>query len=255
MLVLGHIVLATLLRCPGILATKPISITFGDWNNASNAKTKRCGLRLAANSMQSVNWSITCCARSDWAAGILSSMSVAAAGDWRQLASDTSIRYVGTDVVPRLPEAASTAAGRNDWEFRLVEGIRIPCPDNVADFVTFFSVLTHITHEESFQYLQEAARCLKAGGREVLSFLEFRIPCHWETFKISLRAEPGGPLTQFVDRDGLTAWASHSGLMVESFFDGDNGHFPIPEEIKWEDGTVMKSLRNLGQSVAVLRKV
>jgi len=63
-----------------------------------------------------------------------------------------------------LPEAASTAAGRNDWEFRLVEGIRIPCPDNVADFVTFFSVLTHITHEESFQYLQEAARCLKAGG-------------------------------------------------------------------------------------------
>jgi hypothetical protein len=83
MLVLGHIVLATLLRCPGILATKPISITFGDWNNASNAKTKRCGLRLAANSMQSVNWSITCCVRSDYAAGILSSMSVAAAGDWR----------------------------------------------------------------------------------------------------------------------------------------------------------------------------
>src|SRR6266576_6479902 len=30
----------------------------------------------------------------------------------RQLASDTSIRYVGTDVVPRLLEAARTAAGR-----------------------------------------------------------------------------------------------------------------------------------------------
>ncbi len=173
----------------------------------------------------------------------------------RQLASDTSIRYVGTDVVPRLLEAARTAAGRNDWEFRLVEGIRIPCPDNVADFVTFFSVLTHITHEESFLYLQEAARCLKAGGRAVLSFLEFRIPCHWETFKMSLRAKPDGPLTQFVDGDGLTAWASHSGLMVESFFDGDKGHFPIPEEVKWENGTVMKSLGNLGQSVAVLRKV
>jgi hypothetical protein len=43
--------------------------------------------------------------------------------------------------------------------------------------------------------------------------------------------------------------------MVESFFDGDKGHFPIPEEIKWENGTVMKSLGNLGQSVAVLRKV
>ena len=173
----------------------------------------------------------------------------------QQLAGDKTIRYVGTDVVPRLLESAKASTGRNDWEFHLVEGIRIPCPDNVADFVAFFSVLTHTTHEESFLYLQEAARCLKPGGRAVISFLEFRIPCHWETFKLSLRAEPGGPLTQFVDRDGLTAWASHSGLMVESFFDGDKGHFPIPEEIKWENGTVMKSLGNLGQSVGVLRKV
>src|SRR4029453_1497585 len=101
----------------------------------------------------------------------------------RQLASDTSIRYVGTDLVPRLLEAARTAAGRNEWESRPVEGIRLPCPDNVADFVTFFSVLPHITHEESFQYLQEAARCLKAGGRAVLSSLDFRTPVPWETFK------------------------------------------------------------------------
>jgi SAM-dependent methyltransferase len=173
----------------------------------------------------------------------------------QQLAGDKSIRYVGTDVVSRLLEAARTAAGRNDWEFRLVESIRIPCPDKVADFVTFFSVLTHTTHEESFQYLQQAARCLKAGGRVVISFLEFRIPCHWEMFKISLRTKPDGPLIQFVDRDAIAAWADHSGLAVESFFDGDKGHIPIPEEIKWENGTLMKSLGNLGQSVAVLRRV
>jgi ubiquinone/menaquinone biosynthesis C-methylase UbiE len=72
--------------------------------------------------------------------------------------------YVGTDVVPRLLESAKASTGRSDWEFHLVEGIRIPCPDNVADFVTFFSVLTHTTHEESFSYLQEVARCLKPGG-------------------------------------------------------------------------------------------
>ena len=82
----------------------------------------------------------------------------------QQLASDKSIRYVGTDVVPRLLESAKASTGRNDWEFHLVEGIRIPCPDNVADFVAFFSVLTHTTHEESFLYLQEAARCLKPGA-------------------------------------------------------------------------------------------
>ena len=45
---------------------------------------------------------------------------------------------------------------RDDWEFSVVEDIHIPCADNVADFVTFFSVLTHTTHEESFKYLQEA---------------------------------------------------------------------------------------------------
>ena len=49
--------------------------------------------------------------------------------------------------------------------------------------------------------------------------------------------------------------AGHSGLAVDSFFDGDKGHIPIPEEIRWENGTCMKSLGNLGQSVAVLRKV
>jgi hypothetical protein len=45
------------------------------------------------------------------------------------------------------------------------------------------------------------------------------------------------------------------GLVVESVFDGDKGHIPIPEEIRWENGICMKSLGNLGQSVAVLRKV
>jgi hypothetical protein len=125
----------------------------------------------------------------------------------------------------------------------------------VADFVTFFSVLTHTTHEESFKYLQEASRCLKVDGKVVISFLEFRIPCHWETFIASVKAKAGGPLIQFLDRDAIAAWAGHSGLAVDSFFDGDKGHIPIPEEIRWENGTSMKSFGNLGQSVAVLRKV
>ena len=125
----------------------------------------------------------------------------------------------------------------------------------MADFVTFFFVLTHTTQEESFKYLQEASRCLKVGGQVVISFLEFRIPCHWKTFMLSVNGKAGGHLNQFLDRDAITAWADHSGLAVESFFDGDKGHIPIPEEIRLEKGTCMKSLGNLGQSVAVLRKV
>ena len=41
---------------------------------------------------------------------------------------------------------------RDDWEFSVVEDVHIPCADNVADIVAFFSVLTHTTHEESFKY-------------------------------------------------------------------------------------------------------
>ena len=173
----------------------------------------------------------------------------------QQLAPDKSIRYIGTDVVPRLIESARARIMRDDWQFSVVDGVCIPCADNTADFVTFFSVLTHTTHEESFKYLQEAARCLKIGGHVIVSFLEFRIRCHWETFMVSVNAKPGWLWIQFVDRDAITAWARHSGLVVESFFDGDKPHIPIPEEIRWENGTSTKSLGNLGQSVAVLRKV
>jgi SAM-dependent methyltransferase len=171
-----------------------------------------------------------------------------------QLAPYKGIGYIGTDVVPQLLEAARTRSGRDDWKFVLVNDTSLPCADGSADMVTFFSVLTHITHEESFRYFTEAARCLKKDGRLVASFLEFRIPCHWETFIGSVQSEASGRLNQFVDRDGIAAWASHSGLVVESFFDGDKPHIPIPEEIRWENGMIMKSLGNLGQSVVVLRK-
>src|SRR6184192_2393958 len=167
----------------------------------------------------------------------------------QQLAPDKGIRYIGTDVVPRLIESAQALTMRSDWKFSVVDDVQIPCTDNVADFVTFFSVLTHTTHEESCKYLQEASRCLKVGGHVVISFLEFRIPCHWETLIASVKAKAGGPLIQFLDR-GV---AGHSGPAVDSFVDGDKGHISIPEEIRWENGTSMKSLGNLGQSVTVLR--
>jgi hypothetical protein len=70
----------------------------------------------------------------------------------------------------------------------------------------------------------------------------------------SINPQAGGVWNQFVDRDAISAWAAHSRLVVESFFDGDKGHIPIPEEIRWENGMCMKSLGSLGQSVEVLRK-
>jgi hypothetical protein len=44
---------------------------------------------------------------------------------------------------------------------------------------------------------------------------------------VSLNAKPDWLWIQFVDHNAITAWASHSGLVV----DGDKPHISIPEEI------------------------
>jgi SAM-dependent methyltransferase len=172
-----------------------------------------------------------------------------------QLAPFDGIRYVGCDIVERLVRYAAELSKRPDWRFEVTEGHGIPCESGTADFVCFISVFTHLLHEDSFRYFRETARVLKPGGRLVFSFLEFRVPIHWCTFIATVdNAAPGHHLNQFIDRDAIAAWASHSGLEVVSLFDGDQLHIPIPEEIRWENGSVMGNLGTIGQSVAVLRK-
>jgi len=172
-----------------------------------------------------------------------------------QLAGMNKIRYVGTDIVPELLDYARKLAGRSDWLFHQTAGAQIPCPDGTADLVCFFSVFTHLTHEDSFRYLRETKRVLKPGGKVVISFLEFCIYSHWAIFDLSVNSShPGDHLNQFMDRDGIRAWAHHLGLTVESIFDGDKAHIPIRQDLAWSDGRVMRNLGALGQSVAVLVK-
>lgn len=172
-----------------------------------------------------------------------------------QLVPQNDLRYLGTDVVQELLDCAQRLAQRQDWAFRLIDGTKIPCPDEQADFVCFFSVLTHLLYEDSYQYLSEAKRVLKPGGKIVLSFLEFRIPWHWSVFEHSVaQRQSGQHLNQFMDRDGIQTWAKHLGLEVGLIADGDKPHIPILEEIRFDNGTVMTDRGNLGQSVAVLRK-
>jgi SAM-dependent methyltransferase len=172
-----------------------------------------------------------------------------------QLAPFPDIRYVGCDVVSRLVGYARDLCGRTDWEFTTTDGRVIPALDGTADFVAFFSVFTHLLHEDTFRYFREAARVLRPGGCMVFSFIEFRVPANWAIFISSIdNAKPGQHLNQFVDRDGIHAWAQHSGFEVESIRGGDTHHIPIPEEIVFENGNRQGTLGTFGQSVAVLRK-
>ena len=151
-------------------------------------------------------------------------------------------RYLGTDLVPDLVAHARKLAGRKDWRFEIVDHIGIPEQDGVADMVCFFSVLTHLRHEQSFWYLEEAKRVLKPGGIVVFSFLEFREAAHMEAFWHALKVakhQATAPLNVFIDRDGIQRWAEALGLEVVDIRAGSD---PIVAE------------GALGQSLCALRK-
>ncbi len=164
-------------------------------------------------------------------------------------------KYLGVDIVPVLVNHAKEIAGRKDWEFKVGgEDFTIPESDTVADMVCFFSVFTHLLHEQSFLYLKDAKRVLKSGGKIAFSFLEFRVEGHWNIFRETVDNIEGVLLNQFIDRDGIRFWASELGLVVESISDGDKPHFEISRPIKMAEGHVMEGQGCLGQSDCVLIK-
>ncbi len=161
--------------------------------------------------------------------------------------------YLGTDVVPELLNYARALVQRPEWRFELCSDLVIPAKSGTADIVCFFSVFTHLPHEDTYQYLQEAHRVLRPGGRVVFSFLEFLVKSHWSVFEADLlaRGEPH-PLNQFISRDGIEAWADHLGFEVENVWAGDEPYIPLSKPIEL-NGARFDGLGSFGQSAAVLR--
>ena len=163
--------------------------------------------------------------------------------------------YIGIDVVPDLFQYAQKISNRPDWKFYSAPGLIISEPDESADFICFFSVFTHLLHEEAFKYLEEAKRVVKLNGKIIFSFLEFLIPSHWYIFKNSLLdTRSDKVLNQFISRDAINAWANHLGLSVIEINDGDKPHINLNRTVRWDDGREMVEKGNLGQSVCVLTK-
>lgn len=151
--------------------------------------------------------------------------------------------YLGIDLVPALVANARRITERADWRFEVIDHIGIPEKDAVADMVCFFSVLTHLLHEQSYWYLEEAHRVLKPGGRVVFTFLEFSEPAHFtEIFKPTVEHIKTGarsPLNAFLHRDILTLWAPELGFDVVEIRGG---------------GDVVVPQGNMGQALCVFQK-
>jgi SAM-dependent methyltransferase len=164
--------------------------------------------------------------------------------------------YLGIDIVPELVSFARDLVKREDWRFEVAKGLTIPERDGRADMVCFFSVFTHLLHEQSFAYLSEARRVLKSGGRIVFSFLEFAMPNHWAVFESNLADIDGQHhLNMFFGRDAIAAWAAHLDLEVVAIHDGDKPHVPLSDPVTLDDGSVMSGMGHLGQSVCILTKL
>jgi SAM-dependent methyltransferase len=127
------------------------------------------------------------------------------------------LEYLGIDVVPELLEYAA-ANSPPCFRFVINEELGVPAPDNSTDFVVAFSVFTHLLHEETYLYLEDAKRVLRPGGSIVFSFLESRRS--WQVFEEMVkhrRAANTGHLNMFTERPQIEAWATHLGMHLVGF--------------------------------------
>ncbi len=161
-----------------------------------------------------------------------------------QLRDYLSGHFLGTDVLAELLDHAREKCGRPDWTFTAVTGPEIPAPDATADFVTFFSVFTHLLDEDIYRYLREARRVLKPSGFVVASFLDLENSVHWALFERTVAHHaPGQVLDRFITASTLQCFAHGLGFFSEAIHDGSKSWIPTSDS----------STAALGQSVIVLR--
>lgn len=151
------------------------------------------------------------------------------------------IDYLGIDIIPKLLTYAASVCPKH-YRFACHRELSIPADDASADMLCAFSLFTHLLHEESYIYLQEAYRVLKPGGKVVMSFLEFAAPAHWTIFVPTIQNRRGNaraPLNMFIERNAIDVWCSHLGFRRLEFVDCG--------EPRWNGAA-------LGQALAVLQK-
>ncbi|MDB5375449.1 MAG: Methyltransferase protein [Belnapia sp.] len=173
-----------------------------------------------------------------------------------QLRGYPGLRYIGTDPVPALIDYARRKVDRADFRFVVEQQNHLPVEDGSADLVAFFSVFTHLLHEESYAYLDAALRALRPGGKAIFSFLEFAVPVNWPIFQNCVQwarsTGQAGHLNVFLHRDDLRIWAAQLGFNVEAMLYGDG---PIVEvDAVSATAAVPAGRYPLGQSLCVLRK-
>jgi SAM-dependent methyltransferase len=130
-----------------------------------------------------------------------------------------TLRYLGTDVVPELLAYARERTARPDWRFEVVDRLVIPEADGQADFLTMFSVLTHLSPREGRRYLAEAARVMRPGGKIIVSFLDASNETHRQAAGTAFgqlynRIKGWSVKNVLLDRGTIEGWARELHMSV-----------------------------------------
>lgn len=96
--------------------------------------------------------------------------------------------YVGIDISQtmlkrakaRIAQAVPNPPCSVTWMKQTTSQFKLP--ENSVDMMCAFSVFTHMEHEDSYRYLQDALRIVKPFGRFIFSCLPLTLPCSKEIF-------------------------------------------------------------------------
>ncbi len=155
--------------------------------------------------------------------------------------SGLEISYLGTDIVQKLLDYAKKKSDKS-YKFKLHRDLSIPVADTSVDMICAFSVFTHLYHHETYLYLADAHRALRAGRKLVFSFLELAEPDHWGIFENTATSRRNGSLDHlnaFIERPAIKLWAKKLGFELQEFIDS---------------GFALEGSKALGQSAAILVK-
>lgn len=139
----------------------------------------------------------------------------------------SEVEYLGFDVVPELLNYARSQTPSR-FKFLLNQKLSIPADDNSVDFMFAFSVFTHLLHEESIIYLEDARRVVRPGGIIVFTVIEAQK--NWPIFEQGyqvLKAGGKNPhLNMFIEQNQIILWAKHLDLEIVSLNAGapHDGH-------------------------------
>lgn len=171
-------------------------------------------------------------------------------------------RYLGLDVnrslILEAERQVRRVGAKAHVRFEVITDPILPLADQSVDFITAFSVVTHIDLEDAFNYFNEIRRTLKPEGRALVSYLSTEIEGHWDLFIVEAAmtaAERNARVRNHVMVPGtLNRLAEKAGLEVVDDHPADHPWIVLTEPIVMDGRERSAGISvHLGQSCLILR--